>query len=111
MAYVLIDLFASSILNIHFNTFFYYLNYIKIKEFLTCLFLLILLNENILLIIIIAIMYALNILLYKYINRSFVFELAIYTFFYIVLFRIDAYYVLNVFLIIVLRFTKYNRIR
>lgn len=111
MEYILIDLFATNLTNIHFNTFYYYLNYIKLKEFLVSMAFLILLNENILLVVITSIMYIVNILLYKYLNKSFIFELAIYTFFYIILFRIDVFYIFNIFLVIVLKLTKYNHTR
>ena len=56
-------------------------------------------------------MYIINIMLYKYLNKYFIFELVIYTFFYFILFRIDEFYFFNMFLVIVLKYTKYNRIR
>lgn len=111
MEYILIDLVALNALNIKTSIFIYYLNYIKIKEFIVSMLLLFILNENIFLITIITIMYIVNILSYKYVNKYLAFELVIYTFFYFILFRIDAFYFINILLVIVLRFTKYNRIR
>lgn len=107
MTYILIDTFMSSITGYYINTFIFYLNYIRIKEFIISMVLLYLLNENLLLIIVITIMYFVSLLLYKYINHNLIFELGIYTFFYIVLNRIDAYYFLNIFLVIILKLTKY----
>lgn len=111
MVYIIIDLITRNILGLNTATFLYYLNYIKIKEFLISMLFLYLLNENILLITIISIMYIVNIMLYKYLNKYLIFELAIFTFFYFILFKIDEFYVLNLFLVIVLKYTKYNHTR
>ena len=111
MVYIIIDLITRNILGLNTATFLYYLNYIKIKEFLISMLFLYLLNENILLITIISIMYIVNIMLYKYLNKYLIFELAIFTFFYFILFKIDEFYVLNLFLVIVLKSTKYNHTR
>ncbi len=56
-------------------------------------------------------MYIVNIMLYKYLNKYLIFELAIFTFFYFILFKIDEFYFLNLFLVIVLKYTKYNHTR
>lgn len=111
MVYIIIDLITRNILGLNTATFLYYLNYIKIKEFLISMLFLYLLNENILLITIISIMYIVNIMLYKYLNKYLIFELAIFTFFYFILFKIDEFYFLNLFLVIVLKYTKYNHTR
>lgn len=111
MQYIIFDLITLNMLNIKTSLFIYYLNYIKVKEFILSIILLYILNENILLITILIIMYAINILLYKYVNKYFIFELITFTFFYFVLFKIDAFYFVNVLLVIVLKYTKYNRIR
>ena len=107
MVYILIDTFISSITGYYINTFIFFLNYIKIKEFILFMILLYLLNENLLLILVLSIMYLVCLLLYKYINHNLIFELGIYTFFYLVLNHIDAYYFLNIFLVIILKLTKY----
>lgn len=107
MVYILIDTFFSSITGYYINTFIFYLNYIKIKEFIISMLLLYLLNENILLVVVLTIMYFICLLLYKYINHNFILEMGIYTFFYIILNQIDAYYFLNIFLVIILKLTKY----
>lgn len=100
-----------NIIRINSATFLYYLNYAGIKEFILSMLLLLILNENILLITILSIMYIVNILLYKYLNKYFIFELAIFTFFYFILFRIDKYFYFNILLVIVLKYTKYNHTR
>lgn len=111
MEYILFDLICQNFINIKTALFIYYLNHIKIKEFIISIFLLFILNENILLVTIITIMYIICILSYKYVNKNFLFELIIYIFFYFILFRIDAYFFINIILVIVLKLTKYNRIR
>lgn len=107
MIYLLIDTFVSSLAGYYINTFIFYLNYIRIKEFIISMFLLYILNENLLLILVLTIMYFICLLLYKYINHNLILELGVYTFFYIVLNKIDAYYFLNIFLVIILKLTKY----
>lgn len=111
MAYLFIDLLTLTLTGIRTSTFLYYINYANIKEFILSMCLLYLLNENIMLIIILSIMFFINILLYKYINKNFIFELVVFTFFYFILFNIDIYYVFNIFLVIVLKFSKYNHTR
>ena len=111
MAYILIDLLTLTLTGIRTSTFLYYINHANIKDFILSMCLLYLLNENIMLIVILTIMFIINILLYKYINKNFIFELAIFTFFYFVLFKIDIYYVFNIFLVIVLKLSKYNHTR
>lgn len=107
MIYLLIDTFIPSITGYSLNIFIFYLNYIKLKEFILCMLLLYLLNENILLVIVMIIMYLVCILLYKYINHNTILELGIYTFFYLVLNHIDTFFIFNLFLVIILKFTKY----
>ncbi len=107
MLYILIDTFLSSITGINIQIFPFYLNYANIKDFSLSIILLYLLNENIMLIIVFIIMYLLSILLYKYLNHNIILELGLYTGYYFILNRIDAYFFINIFLVIILKLTKY----
>ncbi len=108
MEYILIDFFTHSITGFNINTYLYALNHLNLKKYITSSLILFLLSENINLIIILSIMYTINILIFKYINRSFVFELALYACFYYILYKIDIFFVLNIFLVIILKLTKYH---
>lgn len=105
---VIIDLLVKLICNINLISFIIFLNYIDIKEFIISLLIFALFNRNVIYILVLLLIYILEKILKKYINYNLIFRLSLVTFYYAILFEIDASYLINILLVIIIDLYKYN---
>lgn len=108
MIFVLLDTFIYSISGIYLCTFLFFMHNMSFKRFSLALILLYALGENIYLVVVFAIMYFIDNILFKYINYNLLLALSLFTFFYLILNIIDASYFINLILVIILYYHKYN---
>lgn len=109
MIYYLIDFLSLNILHINLNTFVYKIHDISLKELFVVIILNYVLNETIIISIIIYIIYILNKILYRYLNKNIITIASTYTFYYIIINpHIDYSYFLSLIIVIILNIDKYN---
>lgn len=110
MISVIIDNLTYILTGFKLNTFYYQLYYLSINDLIKSLLIVYLLTNEIYLIISILIMYLSNKVIYKYIKYNLVFSICIYTIFYIIMNEIDYVYFINIIIVILLYYKKYNEV-
>ena len=109
MIYYLIDFLCLNIYNLNINVFLYKLQSIDFKEFICTLFLIYIISNNLLLLLMFILIFFMNRIVYKYLNDRIIIKLTLYAFDYLILFEeIKLSFFLNLILVIIIDFYKYN---
>lgn len=106
--YLLLDFLTSSLTGVYLTTFLIMLKYISLKDFLLSLIFFLLISDNYYLMIMLIVMYLIEHILAKYVNYNLLFRLSIFTFLYLIISEVNIYYFLNLILVILIHFYKYN---
>lgn len=106
--FLLLDFFTFTITGFFLTSFIIMLKYISVKNFIFSILFLLLLSDNYFLLFIICLMYAIEYILSKYVNYNLLFRLSLFTFFYLILNNIDISYFINLILVILIHYYKYN---
>lgn len=111
MIYYLIDFLCLNICNLNINLYLYGLQNIKLIDFILTLIVILLISNDILLITIFIFIFIINKITYKYLNNRLLIKLILYTFEYLIIFEdIKLSFFLNLLLVIIIEFYKYNNI-
>lgn len=108
MICILFDTITLTLTGYYINLFLFYMNYLPLNKFIPSLVLLFILNNDYILILTYLLMYIINYTISKYVNYNFLFSISMYTFFYIIIKDIDSSFFLNLILVILIYFSKYN---
>lgn len=106
--YLLIDFLTHSATGVFLTSFIIMLKYIDIKNFIFSIILFFLLSDNYFLVFILCLMYTIEFILSKYVNYNLLFRLSLFTFFYLIINNIDISYFINLILVILIHYYKYN---
>lgn len=106
--FLIIDFFTHSISGIFLTSFIIMLRYINIKNFIFSILFFLLLSDNYYLLFILCLMYAMEYILSKYVNYNLLFRISLFTFFYLIINNIDLSYFINLILVILIHYYKYN---
>lgn len=111
MIYYLIDFLCLNICNLNINLYLYGLQNIKLIDFILTLIVILLISNDILLITMFIFIFIINKIIYKYLNNRLLIKLILYTFEYLIIFEdIKLSFFLNLLLVIIIEFYKYNNI-
>lgn len=111
MIYYLIDFLCLNICNLNINLYLYGLQNIKLIDFILTLIVILLISNDILLITMFIFIFIINKITYKYLNNRLLIKLILYTFEYLIIFEdIKLSFFLNLLLVIIIEFYKYNNI-
>ncbi len=105
---LLIDFLTHSFTGIFLTSFIIMLKYIDIKNFLFSIFFFLLISDDYFILFILCLMYAIEYVLSKYVNYNLLFRLSLFTFFYLIINNIDISYFINLILVILIHYYKYN---
>lgn len=106
--FLLLDFLTNSLTCICLTSFIIMLKYLSIKDFIISLIFFLIVSDNYYLLFILCLMYMIEHILDKYVNYNLLFRLSIFTFFYLIINPIDISYFLNLFLVILIHYYKYN---
>lgn len=108
MIYLLFDFITQNFTGIYLASFIFILHFLNTKEFGLSMILLYLLSNNWILLINFLLMYIIDRIVFKYVSYNFLFAISLFTFFYLVLNKIDISYFINLIFVILMYLHKYN---
>lgn len=106
--FLLVDFITHSFTGIYLTSFIIMLKYLSMKNFIISMLFFLLISNNFYLLFILCLMYIIEYIISKYVNYNLLFRLSIFTFFYLIINFIDISYFLNLILVILIHYYKYN---
>lgn len=106
--YLLIDFFTSTLTGISLTSFIIMLKYLSLRDFILSLIFFLLISDNYYLLFILTIMYLIERTLDRYVNYNLLFRISVFTFLYLIINPINISYFINLILVILIHYYKYN---
>lgn len=110
MGYLLLDTFINSYTKYSIFSYLYIINFMSLNSFIPSLLLLYLITNDIIFVLLLLSIYILNHLVFRYIRFNLISSLPLFIVYYIIIFGINSSLIINVLIVILLYFNKYNKL-
>lgn len=105
---LLCDFLTYTLTGVCLTSFIIMLKYLSLKDFILSFILFLLLSDNYYLLFLLTIMYIIERILDKYVNYNLLFRISLFTFFYLIINPINNSFFINLLLVILIHYYKYN---
>lgn len=110
MGYLLLDTFINSYTKYSIFSYLYIINFMSLNSFICSLLLIYILTNDIIFTLLILSIYILNHVIFRYIKFNLISSLLLFIAYYLIIFGINPSIIINVLIVILIYFYKYNKI-